>query len=399
MRKTNPSRRIPRTVLIACVALTVAVTGAPALAAGPVSPAETAKPAWHISQLTPHASTAAATTRIDAHTTWVSGMHLSGGSGENGFRPAIWERDDRVGKGWRELPIDASPLHDTRFNDVDASGGGNALTVGDYSEKAGGIVTQRLSGGKWRTVIAPSSRDSVSSGLLSVESLSPRNGWAVGWDQIPSPDGSRHVGQIQHWDGRKWSRSALPDVGEGPEGGWQLTEVAAHNSRSVWAVGGTFSAAGAEPLVLRYDGAAWKKVTLPAIGERAQLNAVTAAPDGTVWAVGEVGPRFGPSAGLALRYDGKKWTRAALPQGTGALQSVTFSRGVPVVLAQAEDWTPSVLQRAGKGWKQLDLPTTVGGSRLAGLNISGHGRTLDVGGALIGPNGEAGPAVVLTARR
>ncbi|GLF92652.1 hypothetical protein [Streptomyces yaizuensis] len=399
MRNTSATRRTPRAVLVACAAMAVAATTTPAFAApGSASPPPGARgPVWTASQVAADDATAITTTRVDAHTTWVAGMRFLHQSGGLRFQPVIWERDDRTGPGWKELATAPVPEYDTRFNDVDASSRRNALAVGDHSEAAQGIVTQRWDGTKWRTAIAPVSPGSWGAGFLSVESLSPRDGWAVGWDQVPSPDGSRSVGQIQHWDGQQWTRSDLPDVDEGPGGGWTLAEVSARNSRDVWAVGGTFSREKAVPVALHYDGSAWKRTDLPAIGERARLNGVAAAPDGTVWAVGEIAARGGPSTGLALRYDGTQWTRTALPEGTGALTSVTLSEGAPVVLVKSNERVPSVLRLAGNTWKSMDLPTAVGGARLTALSLSAYDDTLDVSGVL--DAGAARPAVVLTARR
>ncbi|MEU3601591.1 hypothetical protein ABZ714_23155 [Streptomyces sp. NPDC006798] len=176
--------------------------------------------------------------------------------------------------------------------------------------------------------------------------------------------------------------------------------MAASDSGNVWAVGGTFSSTKAEALVLRFDGKRWKKQPLPRVEGRARLNAVATAPDGTVWAVGEIRTPDGTESGLALRWDGRSWKRIALPDRTVSIEKATFGKGEVVLLAQTAGAGPAALRRAGDTWVSLGLPTTVKGRPLSPFDISGHGDTIDVTGVLPGePPGSTGPGIVLTARR
>jgi hypothetical protein len=61
---------------------------------------------------------------------------------------------------------------------------------------------------------------------------------------------------ILHWNGKAWTRASVPM----PAGGGELIGVRAASGRSAWAVGctRTFTAARAMPLVLRWNGAAWR---------------------------------------------------------------------------------------------------------------------------------------------
>ncbi|MDX3232618.1 hypothetical protein [Streptomyces sp. ME19-01-6] len=319
------------------------------------------------------------------------------------FVPTLWERDERKGPGWKRVRTAPVPQSfDIRFNDVDASSPRNAVLGGDYAEEAGGVVTQRWNGRDWKSAVAPVPRGTMSAGFLSVDTRAPGDAWGVGWAQVPVTEGdSRSVGLLRHWDGTRWKAQKLPDVGAGESGGWNFESVAAVAADDVWAVGSTYDADSAEPLLLHYDGARWSKAPAPDIdATRAGLSAVAAGPRGQVWAVGQVKKPDGSWEGLALRYDGRKWVDVPLPKGTGELRSVTISQGSPVVLAGATDDTPSaVLRRTGGQWVSMDLPNG-GAEPLEAIGVSASGRTIDVTGVYPpGDSQQVGPGVVLTARR
>ncbi|WKX71606.1 hypothetical protein [Streptomyces sp. XD-27] len=343
-----------------------------------------------------------ASTRPDAHTTWVAGGRIVP-TGEDSFEfvPTLWERDDRNSTGWKQVKTAPVPQsYDVRFNDVDASSPRNAILGGDYAEQAGGVVTQRWNGTSWKSAIAPVPRGTQSAGFLSVDTRAPNDAWGAGWTQVrTSEDDSRSVGLLEHWDGNRWKAQKLPDFSEG-NGGWSLESVTAVAADDVWAVGGTFNENAAKPLILHYDGTRWSKVPAPDLAaKRAGLTAVVAGPGGQVWAVGEAKQSDGTWQGLALKYDGKKWTNVTLPKGTAGLRAVTISQGAPVVLTKGTDDTSSaVLRRAGDKWVSMKLPA--GAQPHNGSDISASGRTIDVT-ANHEPTGSqwTGPASVLTTRR
>ncbi|MFI1014941.1 hypothetical protein [Streptomyces sp. NPDC020965] len=402
MKATSTVRpRSVRTVLVVCAALTVAASTTQAFAAP--SPAAGRGVTWTSSMVTPSDASILGTTRLDAHTTWASGMRLVRESGRWHFAPTVWERDERKGTGWKQLATaPAAEAADIRFNDIDASSPRSALVVGDQPERVSGIVTQSWDGDAWTSALAPVPAGSVGGGFLSVDARTARDAWAAGWFQVPvSANDTRHVGQLQHWDGTRWTQADLPDVGEGPTGGWTLASVAVRDRDDVWAVGGTFSSAGAKPVLLHFDGVRWTKATAPDLGDvRARLNGVAAGPDGAVWAVGETVGADRVSRGLVLRYDGTTWSRVPLPEGTGPLQSVAVSGAAPVVLVREnEGAAPAVLRRTGGTWTSLGMPTGGGGVTDV-WDISAYGRTVDVTAWLPrGANDLVGAGMVLTARR
>ncbi|GLF99108.1 hypothetical protein [Streptomyces yaizuensis] len=360
--------------------------------------------------MAPDRASALKSTRVDAHRTWVAGLRTARlGNGLITLRPALWERDERVGPGWKQLPTVPVEANSMRFNDVDAVSPDAALVVGD-NLTGGGIVTQRWDGTRWRTEPAPSAPDAIGGGLLAVDARTPGDAWAVGWQQVPmAPDTSRHVGVIQRWNGTEWKPAHLPDVGEGPAGEVTLWDVVATGRDTAWAVGnlvdGAGAGAGAEPLVLRFDGTRWHKEQLPSFaGIRAGLESVTAGPDGTVWAVGRKALGGGVRSGLVLRYDGRSWTEVPVPDDVQRIHSVAFAGGAPVVVATVADafagQAPRVLRYRHGSWGSLELPGAVDGAPLSAWHVSAHSDGLDVAGSLPSADGqELGPAVVLSLRR
>ncbi|MFE9663737.1 hypothetical protein [Streptomyces sp. NPDC005955] len=408
MTASRPTRS-RRTVRTLCAAVAVVASATPAYANSSPTPAPSPSGVephgtWTTSKLTETDANAFAVTRPDAHTTWAAGIR-SEREGERHVRtvPTLWERDDRTGGRWKALPTAPLPgSYDVRFNDVDASSPRNALVVGDHVQEAGGIITQRWDGRRWQTATAPVPTQTMTAGFLSVDARTARDAWAAGWSAVPDPEHVvKAVGELQHWDGTRWTPAALPDVGEGPGGNWTLSGVTARAHDDVWAVGEAFNEAWSRPVLLHYDGTTWRKAPAPDLGEeRVRLNGVASGPRGEVWAVGRAKAPGAAARGLVLRLSGGTWAEVPLPPGVAPLRSVTVSGARPVVLAEGEGpVAPKVLERAGSTWKSLDLHAT-GGAEFAAVDIAARGRTFDVSGKFPGPDTDpVGPAVVVTARR
>jgi hypothetical protein len=113
-------------------------------------------------------------------------------------------------------------------------------------------LTERWNGTAWRLVPSPTS---ANGSTLDGLALSPAgSAWAVGYtgpvtDQKPSPF-------ILRWTGAAWRRLPSPS---GP-GGINLYGVAVSSARGAWAVGQTGSYNNPKPktVILRWNGASWK---------------------------------------------------------------------------------------------------------------------------------------------
>lgn len=163
-------------------------------------------------------------------------------------------------------------------------------------------------------------------------------------------------------------RPAAPAVGN-----QELRAVAALDARTAWAVGNEDTGSGSVPLVERFDGRAWRRVTVPAA--TGGLDAVLPLGPDDVWAVGSRaddpddpadgdGPG-GPGRGLALHFDGRAWREVPLPAEPAARAAHPFALaadpgGLWAVGASAAGRTaqprPLALRWDGRAWREVPLP-------------------------------------------
>jgi hypothetical protein len=149
--------------------------------------------------------------------------------------------------------------------------------------------------------------------LQAVSADSATDAWAVG-----TYDNSSNANKplLLHWNGTVWETVK----GHAPTGAtntW-LTAVSADSATGAWAAGYYFNASNVEkPLLLRWNGTAWKTVNSPAPSgaQQTQLNGVSAdsATDG--WAVGYYENSSGVDETLILHWNGTAWKKVKSPNG------------------------------------------------------------------------------------
>ncbi|MFN8620539.1 MAG: hypothetical protein U0869_07340 [Chloroflexota bacterium] len=178
--------------------------------------------------------------------------------------------------------------------------------------------------------------------------------------------------RYERWTGSRWT------VLGGPAITGKLNAIArVPGTATAWAVG----AEGADAVVVRWDGHAWRRAALAHAG---MLLSVDVAPDGTVQAVGYevVG---GTARALVLRRDAHGWTAESLPAITGR----TVLRGVSA-RTSTDAWAvgsregplhlePLILHRTVTGWHVVAGPTINAASSLAAVVATGPGSFTAVG--------------------
>ena len=161
------------------------------------------------------------------------------------------------------------------------SGTANALWAVGAGADAAHVLTLRYDGTTWTSVPDAGVSDG---GLLTVASVAPNDVWAAG-DAL-----------LQHYDGTQWR-----DVSQ--TFGGVREALAAAAPASVWLAGGTGVAA--------YDGAAWAPISSQALDvyrlSAPQFAAASADSPTDVWVAGTLGPSGAPSAPLVVHYDGTAW--------------------------------------------------------------------------------------------
>ncbi|MFC7184741.1 hypothetical protein ACFQMG_34850, partial [Kitasatospora paranensis] len=193
----------------------------------------------------------------------------------------------------------------------------------------------------------------------------------------------------------------------------ELRAVAALDARTAWAVGNEDTGPGSVPLVERFDGRAWRRVTVPAA--TGGLDAVLPLGPADVWAVGSraddpddpPGPADpadgddpgGPGRGLALHFDGRAWREVPLPAEPAGRAAHPFAlaadaAGLWAVGASAADRTaqprPLALRWDGTAWRRAPLPGPGGDAVLLAAAPDRAGG-LWAGGVAYDPDGTGRP--------
>lgn len=182
---------------------------------------------------------------------------------------------------------------------------GKAWTVGravPQSIKNGVPAIQAWDGTAWRRQTLP---DVGKGELTSLFAVAPDDIWAGG--AAFGTDSTEQTALLLHWDGTSWKRVHAPE-GKTDEHRW-IGGITALAADDIWAVGGATSKGADRPYAAHWDGRKWTDVATPDIAD-GRLRAVGRTGDGALWAVGGKG-----AVSVALRWDGdrRRWEQAADP--------------------------------------------------------------------------------------
>ncbi len=226
---------------------------------------------------------------------------------EDGFTFIVhWD-----GTAWRRVPS-PSPGRGAVLTGVTATSARNAWAVGITG--GGKILILRWNGTAWTRAPAPDLP--AGSTLNRVTATSASNAWAVGYTASITP-------LILRWNGTGWKRvpspkitghlygiTAIPRGGAWAAGLTGLPGAAAGPALRAWAPGMDAGPVTAkpEPLILRWNGRAWKRAPSPAPVAGAALIGLTSTSATSAWAVGGTGNLFGSGArALVLHWNGHAW--------------------------------------------------------------------------------------------
>jgi hypothetical protein len=251
---------------------------------------------------------------------------------------------------------------------VSAPSGGAAWIVGS--------VAWRWDGTAWRSVPLPKV---YGSDLQSVAAVAANDAWAVGREGNEDA-GVPSRGLIEHWDGIRWSV-----VRPVARSGSALSAVSAAGPRNVWAAGATYHSRGesrakARPLLLHWNGTAWRTVAVPWSRRGLEVSQVSAVGSTGVWAVGT---DFRPDAAIQPEHywNGRRWRSVPPPFGpkdpmrgfsatawNDAWAVGNYRAGSMSVRSLAAHWD-------GRAWRVVSVPEA------PGYNFAGLGGVADVGPA------------------
>jgi hypothetical protein len=260
------------------------------------------------------------------------------------------------GTAWRSVPGTGLPGDDT-LRGVDAVSAGDVWAVGEHRAGIGRYDTlaAHWNGTTWTREPTPNGNPG---GMNNVYGVAAAGGtvWAVGAYVDPSSSINRRK-LIMQRAGGVWRISAAPSVATYE----RLTAVDATGQADAWAVGSSSSdiqSAPLAPLALRWNGAGWRSMTLPAPTGTA-LTGVDARTPSDVWAVGSTSGASGPQP-YAAHFDGTSWSRVATPAiaGGGELADVVALSPSTVVAVGRSNGAPLILRWNGTSWIRESTPSS-----------------------------------------
>ena len=250
------------------------------------------------------------------------------------------------------------------LNGVAASSDGSAWAVGYAGTSfAPKVLMLDWNGEAWSRVTSPGVL-TVAGELSAITVVTSKSAWAAGYTGKIGT-GKNHS-LLLHWNGSTWSQVTSP----APVTGGSLAGIAA-TTKTGWAVGyvntnpGAPACCAGTPLVFRWNGSQWSRVTTR-LGMGVGLNGVAITAAGTAWATGS------PTAmitGALAKWNGSAWSWvtdpvagpyhplngiAAGPGGTAFIVGTDNNNPGPPVSAR---WN-------GRTWK----PVTVNAPDSSGLN-------------------------------
>lgn len=263
------------------------------------------------------------------------------------------------GSRWSDVPA-AIPSH-TTMRAVAASSPSDAWAVGE-TYRLGSTwqapLTLHWDGRSWKRVALPVPAGTY---LSSVSVTSPANAWAVGGYSTSAPaTASNEAPIVLHWDGAAWRRVPLPGLPP-PGGGASLSGVSATSATDAWAVGGYSNADPAGALILHWDGSSWSQV--PSVPANVGGPFVAATATGDTWLVGTV----------AGRWNGHAWATTPVPLVTNHLGNrggnvsafavaghaawVAGNYCAPIAACETM-LAPLLLRWTGSGWQRTPVPAS-----------------------------------------
>jgi hypothetical protein len=306
-----------------------------------------------------HDNTLHAVAASGASDVWAVGEYYD----DNNFERTLTLRWD--GASWKVIASpNVSPnqvVSNNRLAGVVTLGANNAWAIGDYDD--GGSqrpLILRWDGASWQSVAAPEPAGATNIKLMGIAAVSANDIWAVGryYDS-----GFNQKTLTIHWNGSQWAIRPSPNPNTFLNA---LNGVAASSANDVWAVGYTSDGSGYKTLALHWNGAAWQAASSPSPdGTNNELLAIAASGARDIWAVGYAGISADDGQPLILHWDGAAWRAVARPDtGKGALASATRLPGADV-WAAGTDTTGSVTlprverYRVTRPTRNVYLPVTI----------------------------------------
>jgi hypothetical protein len=210
------------------------------------------------------------------------------------------------GTSWKSVPVELGEKRDTFLTGVSAAAPDDIWAVGHYVTRKGAFkaLAMHYDGTKWR-VVPGTNEQGIARDLLAVVALDDSDTWAVGSTQ---PVNEAGYPLIEHWDGTGWEVVPFPSI----DGG--LTDVTAAPDGTLWAVGNTNDYSTSHGFALHYSGGTWTLVPTESTGGAQERLTSIDASDGRLLTVGwYVAPQSNTLQPLAESWTGSQWSAMQAP--------------------------------------------------------------------------------------
>jgi hypothetical protein len=156
--------------------------------------------------------------------------------------------------------------------------------------------------------------------LYSLTATGPRDAWALGQPYIGGP---RCFADVEHWNGVRWRRIAVPAGPDlGPVGG----PIAGSSRTDAWIFPARIGQIGLSSFVYNYalhwNGRSWTKSRFPVW---MQVGTPIAFSPTDAWVFGSYYRTVNVTAEYTARFDGHRWRHVTLPASPASVSAVSHN--------------------------------------------------------------------------
>ncbi len=331
----RPTRTCPKpcawtTIPIPTVAVDVSVTGMVAPSRDDLWLATLAGPGWSRPQPAPDLSWAQASPHpVLLHLTaagWKPQTRLPHSSitdltasGPSDIWGLAADQGNRLvhydGKHWRF--VTPPPAGNPSLEAITAIASNNIWVVGaGFTATTSYALAEHWDGKRWHRSAMPTV--SRTTQLTAVAAAAPNDIWAFG-HYATAPPGQSGVytasGLVtEHWDGNRWHLVRQPTY-RNSKASFQINAAEMISRSDGWAVGSQIhrNGGGAQQLVLHWDGQQWQPVDTPFCCAQTSLNSLSAANPDAIWTAGFAATTTYATTSRVDRWDGNQWQRVPSP--------------------------------------------------------------------------------------
>ncbi|MEU5346025.1 MULTISPECIES: hypothetical protein [unclassified Streptomyces] len=181
---------------------------------------------------------------------------------------------------------------------------------------ANAIVLQHWNGTRWKPVARPAPAEGWMRFVLELKSVGADSVWltTMDWNPTATDPAKAYSGQLEHWDGRRWSRTALPPAPDGRP--VEPSSITGTGPDDVWVSSLSETDGVATSLIHHFDGRRWTVRTVPVpfeYGPGWVANRIVSTKRGTVQVLGKTNDPGTPTALLSTRWNGRTWQQLPAP--------------------------------------------------------------------------------------